>query len=78
MYFAFSDSTILVFDFGGGTLDVAVLYVQPRREGARKERDRGGRFQVMGVTGDNHLGGEDIDRNTAKWMQVHAKEKGVM
>uniref|UniRef100_A0A7S3LUR7 Heat shock protein 70 n=2 Tax=Palpitomonas bilix TaxID=652834 RepID=A0A7S3LUR7_9EUKA len=71
-----SDSTILVFDFGGGTLDVAVLYVQAKRDGA-SERDRGGRFQVMGVTGDNHLGGEDIDRNTAHWMAEEAKKMGV-
>ncbi|ETV83843.1 hypothetical protein H257_04453 [Aphanomyces astaci] len=40
---------VLVFDFGGGTLDVSLLYLQK------------GSFQVMDTAGDNHLGGEDLD-----------------
>ena len=40
---------VLVFDMGGGTLDVSVLFLG---EGA---------FTVIGTAGDNGLGGEDFD-----------------
>eukprot|EP01120_Amphizonella_sp_Union-15-10_P015736 TRINITY_DN8148_c0_g1_i1.p1 TRINITY_DN8148_c0_g1~~TRINITY_DN8148_c0_g1_i1.p1 ORF type:complete len:433 (-),score=81.83 TRINITY_DN8148_c0_g1_i1:32-1330(-) len=40
--------TILVFDFGGGTLDVSVLSVSS------------GVFEVLAISGDEHLGGEDF------------------
>jgi molecular chaperone DnaK len=40
----------LVFDLGGGTLDVAVIST------------RQGRLGVLEHRGDNHLGGKDIDR----------------
>ncbi|OQR98297.1 hsp70, partial [Thraustotheca clavata] len=40
---------VVVFDFGGGTLDVSVLLIDE------------GKFQVEGVGGDTHLGGEDIN-----------------
>ncbi|MCA1632327.1 MAG: Hsp70 family protein [Acidobacteria bacterium] len=44
------DQRWLVFDLGGGTLDVAVIST------------RGGRLHVLEHRGDNHLGGKDIDR----------------
>ncbi len=44
------DQTILVYDLGGGTFDVSILRVL------------GNRFQVVGVGGDDQLGGEDFDR----------------
>jgi len=40
---------IVVFDFGGGTLDVSVLEIDD------------GVFEVKATNGDTHLGGEDID-----------------
>ncbi|EQC25517.1 hypothetical protein SDRG_16621, partial [Saprolegnia diclina VS20] len=40
---------VVVFDFGGGTLDVSVLHIAD------------GTFTVEGVGGDTHLGGEDIN-----------------
>ncbi|PRP85729.1 heat shock 70 kDa protein-like [Planoprotostelium fungivorum] len=40
---------ILVFDLGGGTLDVSLLKVE------------NGTFSVFAVSGDTHLGGEDFD-----------------
>ena len=43
------DANLLVFDLGGGTFDVSVLTV------------RGGLFEVVATSGDNHLGGEDFD-----------------
>ncbi len=44
------DQRWLVFDLGGGTLDVAVIST------------RDGRLHVLEHRGDNHLGGKDIDR----------------
>lgn len=43
------DQTILVFDFGGGTFDVSILELG------------GGVFEVKSTSGDNYLGGDDID-----------------
>ena len=44
------DHTILVFDFGGGTFDVSILELG------------NGVFEVKATSGDNHLGGDDIDQ----------------
>ncbi|HZH90352.1 MAG TPA: Hsp70 family protein [Pyrinomonadaceae bacterium] len=44
------DERWLVFDLGGGTLDIAVVST------------REGRLSVLEHRGDNHLGGKDIDR----------------
>ncbi|HEX8557951.1 MAG TPA: Hsp70 family protein [Pyrinomonadaceae bacterium] len=44
------DQRWLVFDLGGGTLDVAVVST------------REGRLAVLEHRGDNHLGGKDVDR----------------
>jgi heat shock protein 1/8 len=43
------ESTILVFDFGGGTFDVSLMTIDD------------GIFEVKATAGDTHLGGEDID-----------------
>jgi molecular chaperone DnaK len=48
------DQRWLVFDLGGGTLDVAVVST------------RDGRLAVLEHRGDNHLGGKDIDRTLAE------------
>jgi len=44
------EHTILVFDFGGGTFDVSILELG------------GGVFEVKATSGDNYLGGDDIDQ----------------
>jgi len=44
------DQRWLIFDLGGGTLDIAVVST------------REGRLNVLEHRGDNHLGGKDIDR----------------
>jgi len=44
------ERTILVFDFGGGTFDVSILEMGE------------GIFEVKSTSGDNHLGGDDIDQ----------------
>ena len=43
------EQIVLVFDFGGGTLDVTVLAIQE------------GIFEVKSTNGNTHLGGEDFD-----------------
>jgi len=42
--------TIAVFDLGGGTFDISILDVGE------------GVFEVLGVNGDTHLGGDDFDQ----------------
>lgn len=44
------DSTIAVFDLGGGTFDISVLELGD------------GVFEVKSTNGDTHLGGDDFDR----------------
>ena len=48
------DQRWLVFDLGGGTLDVAVVST------------RDGRLNVLEHRGDNHLGGKDVDNALAR------------
>jgi molecular chaperone DnaK len=47
---ASQDMKILVFDFGGGTLDVTIMEMG------------GGVFEVLSTSGDTHLGGTDMDK----------------
>lgn len=48
---------VAVFDFGGGTLDVAVL---------KSQED--GNFKVVAAKGDNSLGGRTIDNLLYRWV----------
>ena len=43
--------TILVYDLGGGTFDISILMLMQ------------GAFTIMGIEGDNLLGGDDFDRD---------------
>ncbi|NUS43215.1 MAG: Hsp70 family protein, partial [Mycobacteriaceae bacterium] len=47
------------FDFGGGTLDIAVL-----------EAAVNGTFEVIGAGGDNALGGRDFDTAIRGWLET--------
>jgi heat shock protein 1/8 len=47
---------IMVFDIGGGTLDVSILDVG------------NGFVEVISTGGDAHLGGDDIDKRIVKWL----------
>lgn len=55
--------TVLVFDFGGGTFDVSVLKFSE------------GTYQVLATSGDNHLGGDDIDALIVKWIAAETEKK---
>jgi molecular chaperone DnaK len=58
--------TVLVFDFGGGTLDLSILTIS------------GGRIIEMGKGGDMWLGGEDIDQLLIDYvLQETAREEGI-
>ncbi|MDK2849344.1 MAG: molecular chaperone DnaK [Candidatus Woesearchaeota archaeon] len=60
------DHRILVFDFGGGTFDVSILELGD------------GVFEVKSTSGDNHLGGDDVDRVIMDWLiDEFKKETGI-
>lgn len=57
---------ILVFDLGGGTFDVSILEIGD------------GVFEVLATNGDNHLGGDDFDKEIMDWLVAQfKKEHGV-
>ena len=58
---------IMVYDFGGGTLDVSILQVS-----------EGGYVEVMGSDGDNQLGGADFDAAIAHFLLDHNDGRGVI
>mmetsp|Transcript_10535 Transcript_10535/g.23304 ORF Transcript_10535/g.23304 Transcript_10535/m.23304 type:complete len:733 (-) Transcript_10535:1773-3971(-) len=55
---------ILVYDFGGGTLDVSLLHVSD------------GFVDVMGSDGDDFLGGADFDAAVAHFLMGEEEEDG--
>lgn len=57
------DMKILVFDFGGGTLDVTVMEMG------------GGVFEVMSTSGDTQLGGTDMDMALINYIVDEFKKK---
>ncbi|KAH0788097.1 heat shock 70 kDa protein cognate 2 [Histomonas meleagridis] len=59
----YNNKKILIFDFGGGTLDVSILNVDKND------------FQVIATDGDPHLGGQDFDNNLLHYVAKCFKEK---
>jgi len=60
------ESTILVFDLGGGTFDVSILELSE------------GVFEVKATSGNNRLGGDDFDQRIIDWMvEEFQKESGL-
>lgn len=57
------DMKILVFDFGGGTLDVTIMEMG------------GGVFEVMSTSGDTQLGGTDMDKVLTDFVIDEFKKK---
>ncbi|MEK6874489.1 MAG: molecular chaperone DnaK [Nanoarchaeota archaeon] len=57
-----NEHTILVFDFGGGTFDVSILELAD------------GVFEVKATSGDNRLGGDDIDDILIDWLASEFKK----
>ena len=54
---------IVVFDCGGGTLDVSVLELGD------------GVFEVKSTDGDTHLGGDDFDQVIIDWLAEEFKNE---
>jgi molecular chaperone DnaK len=60
------ESTILVFDLGGGTFDVSILELSE------------GVFEVKATSGNNRLGGDDYDQRIMDWMiEKFKKDSGL-
>ncbi len=51
-----ANEVIAVYDFGGGTFDISVLEVGE------------GVVEVVAVSGDTHLGGDDFDNRIVRWL----------
>ena len=58
-----SERNVLIFDFGGGTLDVSILTIED------------GVFEVKATSGNTHLGGEDIDNRIVDYCVAEFKKK---
>ena len=56
------DTTVLVFDLGGGTFDVTLLNIDD------------GVFEVLATSGDTHLGGEDFDQRVMSYFMKKIKK----
>ena len=60
------EKNILVYDLGGGTLDVTVLTID------------NGVFDVKSTSGDTHLGGEDFDHAMRDYILINFAEKKIL
>ncbi len=60
------DELIAVYDFGGGTFDIAILEVSENL------------VEVKSTNGDTHLGGDDVDHRIMEYLMAEfRKEHGV-
>jgi len=60
------DEKLCVFDLGGGTFDVSVLDVGE------------GVFEVLSISGDTHLGGDDFDEELINYLaEQFRKQEGI-
>ncbi|MFH0845796.1 MAG: molecular chaperone DnaK [Patescibacteria group bacterium] len=57
-----NDQQIVVYDYGGGTLDVSVLEVSDDT------------VEVKSTDGDSHMGGRDIDQKIIQWIIAEFKK----
>ncbi len=57
------DERIAVYDFGGGTFDIAILELGD------------GVFEVKSINGDTHLGGDDFDQRIITWLADEFRKK---
>uniref|UniRef100_A0A6C0E092 Mitochondrial-type heat shock protein 70 n=1 Tax=viral metagenome TaxID=1070528 RepID=A0A6C0E092_9ZZZZ len=60
------EKNVLVYDFGGGTLDCSILSIDS------------GVFQVKSTSGDTHLGGEDFDNKLRDYCFMKFCDKYIL
>lgn len=60
------ERNVLIYDLGGGTLDVTVLTMND------------GVFKVLSTCGDTHLGGEDFDNRLKDYAMLKFAEKYIL
>jgi heat shock 70kDa protein 1/6/8 len=58
-----SERNVLIFDLGGGTLDVSLLIIN------------GNMFEVKATAGNTHLGGEDFDNRLVSHFTMEFRRK---
>jgi heat shock 70kDa protein 1/2/6/8 len=58
-----TDMNVLVYDFGGGTLDCSILNISD------------GLFEVLGCSGNTHMGGTDFDNRLLNYCINYFKRK---
>jgi molecular chaperone DnaK len=64
------DSTIAVYDLGGGTFDISIIEIA--------EVDGEHQFEVLSTNGDTFLGGEDFDLRVIEYLaDTFKKEQGI-
>jgi len=64
------DTTIAVYDLGGGTFDVSIIEIA--------EVDGEHQFEVLSTNGDTFLGGEDFDKRLMDFLvEEFKKDQGV-
>jgi len=64
------DSTIIVYDLGGGTFDVSVIEIA--------DIDGEHQFEVLSTNGDTFLGGEDFDQRVIEFLvNEFKKDQGI-
>ncbi len=64
------DSTIAVFDLGGGTFDISIIEIA--------ETDGEHTFEVLSTNGDTFLGGEDFDLRLIEYLAGEFKKETGM
>lgn len=57
------NSSIAVYDLGGGTFDISILEIQK------------GVFEVKSTNGDTFLGGEDFDNHLVNFLAAEFKKE---
>jgi len=61
------DSTVAVYDLGGGTFDISIIEID--------EVDGEKTFEVLATNGDTHLGGEDFDNRLINFVVDEFKKE---
>jgi len=64
------DSTIAVYDLGGGTFDISIIEIA--------ETDGEHTFEVLSTNGDTFLGGEDFDKRLIDYLAAEFKKESGM